>query len=59
MKLLLDDGHEHVNRDRCPDLGLHRVLRGAVGALDTQVLLDPFEEQFYLPSAPIELGDGQ
>ena len=26
---LSKDGHEYINRDGCPDLGLHRVLAGA------------------------------
>jgi hypothetical protein len=42
---LADDGDEDINRDRNPDLGLDGVLAGAVKSLDTQVLLDPFEEE--------------
>src|SRR5665811_1014585 len=53
-KLLLDDRHQHVDADGDPDLRPHGVLRGAVEALDAQVLLDPLEEQFHLPSAPVQ-----
>ena len=39
-----NDGDQHVNGDGDPDLGLHRVLAGAVEGFDSQVLLDPFEQ---------------
>ena len=39
-------------------MGLDGVLGGAVEGFDTQVLLHPFEEQFDLPAAAIELCDG-
>ena len=32
---------------------------GAVESLDPQVLLDPFEEEFHLPAALVDLGDGK
>ena len=57
MQTLLHDGDEHVDRDRYPDLRLHRVLRGAEEPLDPQVLLDPLEEQFDLPTAFVEGAD--
>lgn len=59
MKLLLDDGDEHVGGHGAPDLRLHRVLAGAQEALDAQVLLDPLEEQLDLPAALVERGDRQ
>ena len=40
-------------------MGFDGVLRGSKKGLDTKMLLDPFEEQFHLPSAAIELSDGQ
>jgi hypothetical protein len=40
-------------------LGLHGVLRCAIEGLDPQVLFDPFEEQFHLPAAFVDLGNGQ
>jgi hypothetical protein len=39
-------------------LGLHGVLAGAVERFDAQMLLDPFEKQFRLPTALIDLGNG-
>jgi hypothetical protein len=51
LKLFLDDGYEYVNRDRNPDLAFHSILGCAVESLDPQVLLDPLEKQFNLPTA--------
>ena len=39
-------------------MGLHSVLRSAVKALDAQVLLDPLEEELYLPSLFVKLCNG-
>lgn len=50
MKLLLDDRNEDVSCHGAPDLRLHGVLAVANEMLDSQVLLDPFEEQLHLPS---------
>ena len=50
MKLLLDDGDEHVGADGAPDLRLHRVLAGAQKLFNSKMLLDPFEEQLDLPA---------
>ncbi len=47
MKFLLDDSDEHVGGHGAPDLRLHRVLTGAQEFLDSQVLLEPLEEQFH------------
>ena len=54
-----DDGNEHIDRDGNPYLGFDGILHGAVEDLDPQVLLDPFEEQFHLPSAPVQFCDSQ
>ncbi len=51
---LFDDCDEHVRGHRNPDLRLHRVLARAEEAFDSQMLLDPFEEQLHLPSLAIE-----
>ena len=59
MKLLLDDGDEHVGGHGAPDLRLHRVLAGAQEFLDSQVLLDPLEEQLHLPAILVQRSDGQ
>jgi hypothetical protein len=40
-------------------LGFDRVLGGAVEALDPQMLLDPFEEQFHLPATLVQSADSQ
>ena len=57
-KTLFYDGYEHINRNRYPYLGLHCVLRGSVETLDSQVLLDPFEEQLDMPAIPIQFANG-
>ena len=54
---LFDNSYQYIDGDRNPDLGLDRVLRGAIECLDPQVLLDPFEEQLDLPAALVQLGD--
>ena len=59
MKLFLDDGNEDIGGYGAPDLGLHRILAGAEELLDSQMLLDPFEEQFHLPAAFVNLRDRQ
>src|SRR5271169_2546935 len=59
LQFFLDDGHEHVHADGDPNLRLDGVVGGSVERLDPQVLFDPLEEQFYLPAAAVELGDGQ
>ncbi len=52
---LANDGDEHINRNGDPNLSLHGVLAGAIESLDAEVLLDPLEEQFYLPTAFVDL----
>ncbi len=49
-KALADNGDEHIDAHGNPNLSLHSILGGAKEAFDTQVLLDPFEEQFDLPA---------
>ena len=58
-KPLPDDGHQHVNGDGDPDLRFDRILGGAIEGLDSKMLLDPFEEQFDLPSGLVQQRDGQ
>ena len=57
MQPLLDDGYQDVDRDRDPHLRLHGVLGGSEERLDPQVLLDPPEEEFDLPSLLVEQRD--
>lgn len=59
MKFLFDNGNQHVSRDRTPDLGLDSVLAVAKELLDSQMLLDPFEEQLDLPAVFVKCGNGQ
>jgi hypothetical protein len=56
-QFLFHDGHEHVDADGDPDLRLHGVVAGAVESFDSQMLLDPLEEQLDLPTALVELRD--
>ena len=59
MKFLFDDGNQHVSRHGAPDLRLDGVLAVAQELLDSQVLLDPFEEQFDLPAILVKRCDRQ
>jgi len=52
------DGHEQVDAEGNPDLGFDGIGRGAVESLDFQVLLDPAEEQFDVPSQLEDVGHG-
>src|SRR5688572_1947900 len=54
---LPDDGYEDVDGDCNPHLSLHGVLRGTEECFDSQMLLDPFEEQFDLPATATERRD--
>ena len=45
-----DERHEQEVDHGGPDLGQDGVFRGAEERLDFQVLLDPLEERFNLPS---------
>ena len=46
MEAVFDNRDEDINADCGPDLSFHCVLGGAVQGFDTQVLFNPFEEQF-------------
>ena len=59
MKLLFDNGDQHVSGDGAPDLRLHRILAVADESLDAQVLLDPLEKQLDLPAALVQRGNRQ
>src|SRR5665811_1824436 len=58
-KLLLDDCYQDIDANGDPDLRPHSILGSAVETFDAQVLLDPLEEQFHLPSAPVQGANGQ
>ena len=59
MQTFFQNGDEQINGDGTPDLGAHGVGAGAVKGFDAQMLLDPFEKHFDLPTALVELNDGQ
>src|SRR4051812_41346362 len=58
-KIFFDNRYQHVDADGDPDLRAHSILGSAVETFDAQVLLDPLEEQLYLPSAPVQGANGQ
>ena len=53
--LRADSTYQYIDGHGGPDLCFHRILRSAVKRLDKQMLFDPFEEQFDLPTAAIQL----
>src|SRR5829696_10439998 len=57
--MFLDDGDEHVDGDGDPDLSFDGVFGRPEEALDAQMLLDPLEEEFDLPSAFVQRAHGQ
>ena len=57
FQLFLQNGDQDIDTDSNPDLGENGILGGPVEGLDSQVLLDPLEEQLYLPPAFVEEGD--
>jgi hypothetical protein len=54
-----ENSYEQVNGDGDSHLGTHGVLRCAVEGIDSQMLFDPFEEEFDIPAAAVKLGDLQ
>ena len=56
---LIETGNHEVNAQGDPDLGAHGVLRCTEEGFDSQVLLDPFEEEFDLPATPVNGCDRQ
>jgi len=59
LKLLFNNGDQHVGGHGAPDLRLDCVLARAQKTLDAQMLFDPLEEQFYLPATLVQRGDSQ
>ena len=55
---LLETGDDEVNADCDPDLGFDGIVAEANEGFDAQVLFDPFEEQFNVPAAFVDCGDG-
>ena len=57
MNLIETSDHE-INGYGCPYLGFYCVFGRAIEGLDSEVLLDPFEEQFDVPSTLVDACDG-
>ena len=59
MEAFSDDGNKDIGGNGDPDLGFYRIDGSTVEGLDAEMLFDPLEEQFDLPSAFVECGNGQ
>ena len=59
MKTLFHDSNQYVHGYGYPDLGFHRILRSAIERLDSEMLLDPLEEQLDLPATLVQMSDGR
>ena len=57
LKVMLDDCNEAVCDDGNVYLHAHGILRLTPKALDSEMLLDPFEKELHLPSVFVEQGD--
>ncbi len=57
IQALLGYSNQHVSADCYPNLRLHRVLARTVEHFDSQMLLDPFEEQLHLPALTVQSRD--
>src|SRR5271165_397773 len=59
LQPLSGDRYQHIGCDGDPHLALDRVLRGTEEAFDPQMLLYPFEKEFYRPTALVQRADAQ
>ena len=59
IEFFLDNGRQQVHADCYPYLGLDGVDACAEKSLYAKILLDPFEEEFYLPAAIEQLRNRQ
>jgi len=59
VEFFLDNGRQQIHADCYPYLGLDGVDAGAEKRLYAKILLDPFEEEFYLPAAFEQLRNRQ
>ena len=59
FEFFLDNCNQNINADGNPDLSLHSVYAGAEKCLDSKVLFDPFEKDFYPPTAFVKLSNCQ
>ena len=58
IESLFDDRDQNINGDCDPYLSLHRILGRAEKRFAAQVLFDPFEKQFHLPTITVQFGNG-
>lgn len=58
MQFLLDNGHHAIGGYRGVDLDADGVLGLTPELFYLQMLLDPLEEEFYLPAVLVEVGYG-
>lgn len=54
---MLQEGKHQVDTHSDPDLRQHRISARSDKGLDLQILLDPLEEEFHLPTLFVDLGD--
>lgn len=59
LELLVEDRYHQIGADGDPYLSLHRIGAGAIVVLDSQVTLDPAEEQLYAPAQLVKHGHGK
>ena len=59
FEFFLDDCDQNVNADGYPDLSLYGIGTGAEERLDSQVLFDPFEKNFYPPAVLVKSSNCQ
>ena len=57
MQAFFGNGDQQVGGNGNPYLRLDGVLAGAKEDLDTQMLLDPFEEQLHLPALAVQISN--
>ena len=57
LRLSLRHTDQQIGDHRCPDLDQHRVPVSAEIGLDLQILLNPLEELFDLPTLLVQVGD--
>ena len=59
MESFLDDGDQNIDAHCYENLCLDRIFARSEKGLDPQMLLDPAKEQLDLPTALVELCNGQ
>ena len=59
LEFFLEDCDQNVNAYSNPDLGLHSILGSSEECLDSQIVFDPFEKDFYPPAVFVKLSNCQ